>query len=323
MCAFAHFPGGAALSSAAWAGATAAETGMNAFKLTFWGTRGSVPVAGPDTVLYGGNTPCVEVRAGDQLFVLDAGTGIVPLGRKLMRDGVRKITLLLTHLHHDHIGGLPFFAPLADPAVDVEVLVGNLDGSSARESLDRVFCPPFFPLPLSEMAPGVRHRGFAAGETLRFGDVAIHTTALNHPGGCTAFRFERAGHSLTYATDVEHLAPDADPEMIRFAAGTDLLIYDTMLTEQEAAQCVGWGHSTSRGGAALAVAAGVGRLAAFHHHPAHDDAKLAQLEAALRRRLPTSFYAREGQSLSIGDQTAMLSIKRTLGKRAAANRRQG
>ena len=171
------------------------------------------------------------------------------------------------------------------------------------------------------MAPRVMHRGFVAGETLQFGDVAIQTRALNHPGGCTAFRFERAGACVTYATDVEHLGPEPDPEMIRFVTGSDLLIYDTMLNEQEATQCVGWGHSTSVGGAALALAAGISRLAAFHHNPAHDDRMLAQLEAALRQRLPDSFYAREGQCVALPGQTPMLSMSRTLGRRAATSRR--
>lgn len=294
---------------------------MTAFEVTFWGTRGSVALAGPDTAVYGGNTPCVEIRAGDQRFVLDAGTGIVPLGRALKQEGVAQVTLLLSHLHHDHIGGLPFFAPLHDPSVAVEIWFGSREGVGARESLDQVFRPPFFPLPLSDMAPHILHRGFRAGDTLRFGDVTVHTMALNHPGGCTAFRFERAGASLVYATDVEHLAAEPDPAMIRFAAGAELLIYDTMLSEQDATRCVGWGHSTLAGGGALAAAAGVARLAAFHHSPAHDDRRLAELEAALQERLPASFYAREGQLVMLDGQTAMLSMSRTLGRRAATSRR--
>lgn len=321
MCAVAHPAESFALFWGAWGGAFAAVFGMTAFDVTFWGTRGSVPVAGPATAVYGGNTPCVEIRAGAQRFVLDAGTGIVPLGRRLKEEGVAKVTLLLSHLHHDHIGGLPFFAPLFDPAVEVEVLFGNLGGKSAQDSLDQVFRPPFFPLPLSGMAPRIRHRGFAAGETLVFGDVVIRTMALNHPGGSTAFRFERAGASVTYATDVEHLAVEPDSAMVRFVAGSDLLIYDTMLTDEEATACAGWGHSTAAGGEALAVAAGVRRLAGFHHNPAHDDAMLSRLEAALQARLPGAFHAREGQTVTIDDQTAMLSMSRTLGRRAATSKR--
>ena len=270
---------------------------MAAFDVTFWGTRGSVPCAGPETIVYGGYTPCVEVRAGDRVFVLDAGTGIIPLGRKLMAEGVRKVTLFLSHLHHDHTAGLPFFAPLFDPSVEIEVLFGNFGGDTAKAALDQVFAPPFFPKKLSEIAPGIVHAGFRAGEVLTFGDVSIRTRALHHPGGCTALRFERAGVSLTYATDVEHLGSEPDPEMVQFVRGTDLLIYDTMLTEIEAANCVGWGHSTWGGGAQLAEVAEVRRLAGFHHNPTFDDVRLAALEAELQARLPGAFYARQGQRL--------------------------
>ena len=271
----------------------------SAFSVTFWGARGSVPVASSDTVIYGGNTPCVEVRAGDQVFVLDAGTGAVALGRKLAAEGVKKITLLFSHLHHDHTAGLPFFAPMFDKDVEIAMYCGNQGGESAKKQLDRLFGPPFFPIVFSKLPAQVRHEGFMAGESFTFGDVRVLTQPLNHPGGCTGYRFERAGKAVVYATDVEHLADAPDPDMKRFVEGSDLLIYDAMMTDSEIPRCKGWGHSTWKAGARLARAAHVGRLAAFHHNPDFDDAKIARLEDKLKQKLPESFFCRERQTVKI------------------------
>lgn len=271
----------------------------SAFSVTFWGARGSVPVASSDTVIYGGNTPCVEVRAGDQVFVLDAGTGAVALGHKLAAEGVKSIILMFSHLHHDHTAGLPFFAPMFDKSVSISMYCGNLGGESAQKQLDQVFGPPFFPIVFSRLPAHVRHEGFISGESFAFGDVTVTTQPLNHPGGCTGYRFERAGKVVTYATDVEHLADAPDPDIRRFVNTSDLLIYDTMLTDAEIPRCKGWGHSTWKAGVRLARAAKVKRLAAFHHNPEFDDAKIARLEAKLQAKMPEGFFCRERQTIEI------------------------
>jgi phosphoribosyl 1,2-cyclic phosphodiesterase len=274
-------------------------TGLPAMAITIWGARGSVPAPGPGQAIFGGNTPCVELAAGDEVIVIDAGTGIVPLGQALIDRRVKRIHLLLSHLHHDHTAGLPFFAPLFDLSVEIIVYCGMLEGTSARDALDEVFRPPYFPLRFSAMAPQVRHVGFTSGESLRIGDLGIATTPLNHPGGATAFRFERAGRSFVYATDVENLSATPDPAMVDFVRGADLLIYDTMLDAAAAAACEGWGHSTWEGGVTLADAAGVKVLAGFHHHPLFDDARLTALEKAMQQRRPESYLCREGQVIAV------------------------
>lgn len=272
---------------------------MPAMTVKIWGARGSVPAPGPDRAEFGGNTPCVEVLAGDEVIIIDAGTGIVPLGQCLKARGAKRITLLLSHLHHDHTAGLPFFKPLFDRSVELSIYCGMLDGASAKAALDAVFHPPFFPVNFSTMAPHVRHHGFTAGDTLKFGDVTVDTTPLNHPGGATAFRFRRQGKVFIYATDVEHLEPEPDPAMVDFVRESDLLIYDTMFDAETVCGCEGWGHSTWEGGVALAAAAGVRTLAGFHHNPMFDDARLAAQEAAMKRRQPGSFFCREGQTIKV------------------------
>lgn len=271
----------------------------SAFSVTFWGARGSVPVSSSDTVIYGGNTPCVEVRAGDQVFMLDAGTGAVALGRKLVAEGTREITLLFSHLHHDHTAGLPFFAPVYKPETEMTIYCGNLGGETAQKQLDRLFGPPFFPLVFSKLPAKIRHEGFMPGDSFRFGDLTISTHPLNHPGGCAAYRFERGGKVITYATDVEHLADAPDPDMARFVEGSNLLIYDTMMADGDISRCKGWGHSTWRAGVHLCRAAHVGTLAAFHHNPDYDDRRIAELEAKLQAEMPGSFFCREGQTIAI------------------------
>lgn len=267
------------------------------FRLTFWGVRGSHPMPGPATVGFGGNTPCVEVRIAGQVFMLDAGTGAAGLGKALKREGVNKLAILLTHLHHDHTAGLPFCAPFLDPASEITVACGNLNGESAAESLDRLFGSPFFPVSFSKLPARVRHIGFHAGESLRFGNLRVDTCLLNHPDGATAYRFDHGGQRLCYVTDIEHRADEPDPAVVEFARDADLVIYDAMYTEAQIEHCRGWGHSTWQAGVALCRAAGARRMAAFHHHPAHDDATLESLERDLSEALPGSFHAREGQSI--------------------------
>lgn len=255
-------------------------------------------MASPDFVEFGGNTPCVEIRAGERVFVLDAGTGAVALGQKLQAEGVKDIVLLFSHLHHDHTAGLPFFAPIHDKSVTISMYCGNLGGESAQKHLDQVFGPPFFPIVFSRLAAKVRNEGFLAGEPLTFGDVHVTTQPLNHPGGSTGYRFERNGKSISYVTDVEHVEDAPDPDVRRFVKKSDLLIYDTMLTEDDLPTCRGWGHSTWRAGVALARAAKVKHLAAFHHNPMFNDRRLAKLDGKIRAKMPEAFFVKEGQSFA-------------------------
>lgn len=267
--------------------------------MTFWGVRGSHPVPGPSTLAFGGNTPCVELRVGGQAFVLDGGSGACGLGRSLRAEGVAQCAVLLTHLHHDHIAGLPFFAPLLDPRAEITIACGNRNGESARHDLDAVFGAPFFPVPFSSLPARVDHFGFTAGQTLRFGNLSVETCPLNHPDGSTAYRFDHCGRSICYITDIEHVGETPDAAVVAFARGADLVIYDAMYTEAQIERCRGWGHSTWQAGAALCKAAGAKRLAAFHHHPLHDDLALAELESELQAAMPGSFYAREGQTIDL------------------------
>ena len=263
----------------------------------FWGVRGSTNASGRSFQEVGGHTACVEIRCGDRLFVVDAGTGIGALGAALGDGAPEEIDILLSHLHLDHVIGLPFFKPL-HLGRPVRIHAGNLGGASPKEALDRLFSPPLFPLRLDEIDPAVSYHGFRAGEPLRLPDgMVVATCLLDHPSGSTGYRFDHGGRSVCYVSDVEHHEPWPSPDLVRFIRGADLVIYDAMFSEAQYPACRGWGHSTWQAGVALCRAGEVGAMAIFHLHPAQDDAALRAVEALAQAEMPTAFVAREGACL--------------------------
>jgi phosphoribosyl 1,2-cyclic phosphodiesterase len=270
-------------------------------RIRFWGTRGSTCASGPQFVEFGGHTACVEIRCGERLFIVDAGTGIAALGAELGPTAPEAIDILFSHLHLDHVGGLPFFKPaLLSRTRVIRTYCGNLDGDSAMAPLERLFSPPLFPVRLGQLPAQFEHTGFKAGETLTFEDGAVvQTHSLNHPGGATGYRFSHGGRSVCYISDLEHSEPWPDPDLMAFVRNTDLMIYDGMFSENEYPNCRGWGHSTWHKGVELAQAAGVKALAIFHLYPGHDDASIKAAEAEMQVLMPTAFVARERQSVSL------------------------
>jgi phosphoribosyl 1,2-cyclic phosphodiesterase len=263
----------------------------------FWGTRGSIPTPGRDTVRYGGNTPCIELRTHDDwLIVLDAGTGIRALGRSLVEraDGaVIRGDIYLTHAHWDHIQGLPFFAPIFQPGNHFTIW-----GSKALEmSVGRVvrdqMSPVVFPVAFEDLGATIDFRELAE-ERLGGGGYEVSVMQVRHPGGALAYRFAAssgihdsglAGPSapppprgLVYISDNE-LNPAAEydsppswrADLVRFAERARVLVHDTMYTTDEYARHRGWGHSTYEDAVDLALEAGVQTLVLFHHNPERTD----------------------------------------------------
>ncbi len=272
-------------------------------RIKFWGVRGSIASPGPDTAGVGGNTSCIEVRCGATRIILDAGTGIRRLGDALLGQGPVEATVLLSHLHWDHIQGLPFFVPAYLPSTRLEV-VGSAGGvSSLGAVLAAQMTAPVFPVRLDELGADLRLREVRSGDTFTVGETRVRAARLNHPGGVLAYRIEHEGRSVVYATDTEHYAC-VDPALRALAEGADVLIYDSQYTPEEyrgdtGRSRVGWGHSTYVAGAELAKAAGVGQYVLFHHDPQRSDAGVDDLERRARELFAPSLAAREGMEIGV------------------------
>lgn len=273
------------------------------------GVRGSIPSPGPDTVRYGGNTSCVEIRYDDVTLTLDAGSGIRSLGRDLVREGVKDHALLLTHYHWDHIQGFPFFGPLHDRDSTVHVYGPGRRIDSLRELFERQMDPRFFPVPLDSAAAELRFETVSEG-TLSIGGATVHALRVKHPSHVLGYRVEVGGRSVCYVPDNEiegegyELGPDWRDRMVRFAGDADVLIHDAMYTEREYRERRGWGHSTFVQALRLAEEAGVGQLLFFHHDPERTDEALDRIMADLRSegRDPAVHFqaAVEGAALAVG-----------------------
>jgi phosphoribosyl 1,2-cyclic phosphodiesterase len=271
-----------------------------AFSVSFWGVRGSIACPSPSHVIYGGNTSCLEVRADDRVIILDAGTGIRPLGDSLLARQVRRADILLTHVHWDHINGFPFFAPAYRSDRSFEIKAGHLSElGGIREVLSGQMAQPTFPVPLETMQSQMSFEDFQAGDSFRLGNVRVSTAPLNHPNGATGYRLEYDGKSFCYVTDTEHVPGQPDQRILGLIEGADLVVYDSSYTDEEFPSKVGWGHSTWQEGVRLCRAANVKRLAIFHHDPTHEDPFMARVEAQARELWEGATVSREGMHVTL------------------------
>lgn len=272
----------------------------DAFRVKFWGVRGSVPVSGPEFFRYGGNTSCVEMRCGEHVLLFDAGSGARAAGEIYRESGsIKEIDLLFTHCHYDHIVGFPFFAPLYDSRINVTVWSGHLAGVMTTKEMVKAFmCPPWFPAPIEICKASLAWRDFRAGDVLepRPG-VVIRTAYLNHPGNCIGYRVEWGGRAVAYISDTEHIDGQLDQNVLGLIEGADLVIYDSTYLEEEMSRRRGFGHSTWQQGVKLCEAAKAKRLALFHHDPVRTDGDLETMENEADAAFPGTFAARDGQEI--------------------------
>ncbi|MFW5688150.1 MAG: MBL fold metallo-hydrolase [Spirochaetota bacterium] len=286
-------------------------------RLRLWGVRGSIPVPGPQTVRYGGNTACLELRYGpdDALIIVDAGSGIKPLGDKIVREdlpkGPVKAMLFLSHTHWDHIIGFPFFVPIFIPGTELDIYSPvNYEERSVEEIIGIQLSYQYFPVRQSELSATIRYHSLKE-EVLELDDgMRITTKFLNHPVSTLGYRFDYGGHSLVTLFDHEPFRnvfptdPEADGydeaaaqegaavaeqenDRIRpFYAGADAVIHDTQYTQSEYdAKFTGWGHSTYEWAIKEAHKAKVKQLYFFHHDPLRTDDELDEMLAGYQSKI--------------------------------------
>ena len=282
-------------------------------KIKFWGTRGSLPTPGPSTLLYGGNSACVEVRTDDgQLIVLDCGTGIRALGQALLATEQKPLVghLLVSHTHWDHIQGFPFFGPIYVPGNAFTIYSGRATDKPLKAVFSGQLDYLYFPVNLRQLPATMEFRELGE-EAFRIGEATVRTMTLNHTTLTLGYRIESRGRSIAYITDhepysryypkwgitggLEHPAQPPATNLTRrsfvheeeqrladFIEGVDILIQDAQYLEEEYASHVGWGHGSVDYALDMAVAAKVGQLVFFHHDPSHEDGLLSAIEAQCR-----------------------------------------
>lgn len=302
-------------------------------KVKFWGVRGSIPCPGPETVKYGGNTACIELRIGDpeRLVIIDSGSGIRDLGNSLMTrlKPPIKAELFFTHTHMDHIVGFPFFTPIYIPGTRLRIYGPSTYGEKNLENIiGGQMSYHYFPVRLSELSADLVYVDLKEERLELDGGIAVTTKYLNHPLLCLGYRFEYEGRILCTAYDTEpyrnvfvtdkndpaydeamayegeKAAEEENRRLEEFFYAADLLVYDTQYTQKEyESSKIGWGHTPVEHAIKTAARCEVKRLALFHHDPGRTDAEIDAMTPFYCHHCNTAmmdvFFAREGMEIDL------------------------
>jgi phosphoribosyl 1,2-cyclic phosphodiesterase len=298
------------------------------FCIRFWGVRGSYPVPGPHTLRYGGNTTCVEVQLGQHILIIDAGTGIIKLGEDLVRRARENgnapihVTLLLTHMHHDHTQGFPFFLPAHRGSSTLHILGPRTFDEELEETLRHAVLPPNFPVSLYEMPSLKMIRTLAETEIVlidpatdslqtynRFQSnppispeiacISVYRSLAHPRNGVYVYRIDWHGKSIVFASDTEGY-PFGDQRLARFASNTDVLIHDAQYTQEDYVTFrQGWGHSTPEMACEVAHLSNAQRLVLIHYEPRYSDDQIDAIERAANKLFPATTAAYEGLEIVI------------------------
>jgi len=299
-------------------------------RIRFWGVRGSYPAPGAGTVKYGGNTACVEIRAGERTVILDAGTGIIPLGRELARRRALEIVLLFSHLHHDHTQGFPFFVPAYLPNAELHIFGPDGTHESLKNVLEHNQSSETFPVSLRDMASKKNIQSVRDSQVIVWDEAGVHIAgsangagdealvirihrSYAHPGGVYVYRITWRGKSVVYATDTEGYV-GTDRRLVQFAKDADVLIHDAQYLDEHYGgglvgfpSTQGYGHSTVTMACEVAAAAEAGQLILFHHDPSYSDGMVAGMESSAKAQFGEAQAAYEGLEIILRDEKKMTS----------------
>lgn len=276
------------------------------FVVQFWGVRGSIPTPGKDTVRYGGNTSCLEMRIDGKRLIFDGGTGLRVLGETLLKEMPVSAYMFFTHYHWDHIQGFPLFTPAFIPGNSFDIY-GAIppDATSMKQHFIERVLHPNSPVPLNGLHADLRFFELKHGQKMMLDNIEIKTGSLNHPNTAMGYRITWDGRTVVYCSDTEHFPDRIDENVLNLARDADVLIYDAMYTDEEyhnpKSPKIGWGHSTWQEAIKMAKAANVKQIVIFHHDPGHTDDFLDTISDDVHASFPNVVMAREGLILPVGE----------------------
>lgn len=269
---------------------------QDTIRLKLLGVRGTVPVHGEQFRQFGGATSSAFLRAGDEAFILDAGTGLLTQPVGSFFPGRHHFTMLLSHAHVDHLMGLPMFSPLFDSEGHCDVYLKTRSGFSAQQQVEQLIAPPLWPIRTDAFRGEMRFHDVPLSFTV--GGVQVDTMDSIHPGGSTIYKISCEGKSVVYATDFE--PADDNPEAFcQFAKGCSLLLLDAQYTDEEYLRVKGFGHSTISRSIAIARRCGAERTLLIHHDPNRTDSQLLEFEQAARQEYPGISFGRAGEEICL------------------------
>jgi len=294
----------------------------------FWGVRGSIPCPGPDTVIYGGNTTCLEIRADDRLLIADLGTGLRRLGDWLMVNDLKKYgkikaDIFVTHTHWDHILGFPMFTPVYIPGTELRITGPvSFENNTLKNIIETQLSYQYWPVTAGELAANIEYNQIKETTLDMGGGLSMTSKFLNHTILCLGYRFDYQGKSIALVFDHEpfrnlfsanpadenydegaakegEIAAAEENEKIRnFIKGADIVVHDTQYMENEYTTHTGWGHATFEHAINAVNGIGVKTLVFFHHDPSRTDSQLEQLEKKYTNNsVMKIIMAREGTTL--------------------------
>ncbi len=265
---------------------------MNKMHLRLMGVRGSVPVHTAETAVYGGATSCILVKAGNETFILDAGSGLCANTFAAFSDPSH-FTVLLSHAHVDHLLGFPMFPPFFRPDVSADIYLRTRNGLDAKSQIEALISPPLWPIRTDQFGASLRFHDVLPHFSV--GDVIIETLEIRHPGGCTAYKLQYDGVSIVYASDFE--ASEEESAFVAFAQNCSLLLMDAQYTADESVRTRGFGHTHMQRSISLARECRAQNTIFIHHDPQRNDATLRAFDTALQAQHPNMHYGYVGEEV--------------------------